>query len=91
MSIKNIVKIALFIIHFGLCANGDLYRVVGISIPKCGSNMLLKMLLMMTHAKLPIPRRSFFLIDDDAMQMFMESKVWLLIAHAIYVEKNIKK
>ena len=93
MSIKNVVKIALFIINVGLCAQQypDLYRVAEITIPKCGTMLLAKMLLMMSHAKVAIPRRRFFLIDANAIKMLMMDPRWLLVGHAIYVNDNIKK
>ncbi len=89
---KNILGIVILYVGLlgGQCSE-DMYRVTAITIPKCGTNLLLKMLTEICYAQLAIPRKRFFLIDDQAVKILMTSPLFILIAHAIYVEKNIKK
>jgi hypothetical protein len=89
---KNILGIV--ILYVGLLGgqpSEDMYRQVAITIPKCGTNLLFKLLTGICSAQLAIPRKRFFLIDDQAVKILTKSPLFILIAHAIYVERNIKK
>ena len=94
MHVKKIITV-FFIISFGLfarqCPDFDMHHVAAITIPKCGTNLLFKMLEKIGCAKMVVSRRRFFLIDDEAIKLFLRDPIFFLIAHAIYVDENVKK
>ena len=59
-----------------------------ISVPKCGTNLVKKLILMLRKDKKYIEPKTVYLLDDDIMHTFMTSDV-LIVSHVLYCPHNI--
>lgn len=88
---KRIIYILFFVIYFGINNLIQANRAALISIPKCGTHLLLKLLRELTGNKKPeVFPKGWCLLDDKTMQLFFRNQV-LLRAHAICSAANINK
>lgn len=86
------VKILFLIINCGLFCilDGHAAHIALISIPKCGTHLVKKLLLKMTGLKKNIEPKIVYLYDNASIQDFL-SKPVLLSAHALCTQENIEK
>ncbi len=91
MKRKNILHASFFLMSFGIFNFIQTNQFALISIPKCGTYLLLKTLRSITgNTKPQIEPKGWTLITDAVMNTFFKNQLFL-VAHAFYVDENIKK
>ncbi len=92
MGYKRVVKKIFVLIPFLVLffVNAHAHHIALISIPKCGTHLLKKLLLKMIDSEAYIEPQKVFLYDETSIQDFF-SKSALLSSHALHTEENVEK
>ncbi len=92
---KNLKKIliATFFIVINTCffSYTTSNHVALVSMPKCGTHLLLKLILATDDFIGVTGRRRFFLLDEEIINSFIKNQRLILLSHAIYNNENSSK